>query len=152
MKYILLLLLFFTLSCTLNKVKNNHGTASLERKFSQIFINKSNTNDIIDVFGPASTKSTFDNKIWIYIERKKTNNSIFKLGTQRLEKNNVVVLEINNKGLLKKKDIYNLDNMNEYKFSENTTSAKYSKNSYIAGVLSSLKEKMNAPTKRKKTK
>ena len=152
MKYIIILLLFFTLSCTLNKVKNNHGTASLERKFSQIFINKSNTNDIIDVFGPASTKSTFDNKIWIYIERKKTNNSIFKLGTQRLEKNNVVVLEINNKGLLKKKDIYNLDNMNEYKFSENTTSAKYSKNSYIAGVLSSLKEKMNAPTKRKKTK
>tara|TARA_B100000965_G_scaffold397466_1_gene414057 strand:+ start:461 stop:919 length:459 start_codon:yes stop_codon:yes gene_type:complete len=152
MKYIIIILFFFTLSCTLNKVKNNHGTASLERKFSQIFINKSNTNDIIDVFGPASTKSTFDNKIWIYIERKKTNNSIFKLGTQRLEKNNVVVLEINNKGLLKKKDIYNLDNMNEYKFSENTTSAKYSKNSYIAGVLSSLKEKMNAPTKRKKTK
>ena len=60
-------------------------------------------------------------------------------------------MEINNKGLLKKKDIYNLDNMNEYKFSENTTSAKYSKNSYIAGVLSSLKEKMNAPTKRKKS-
>jgi len=150
MKYIILIIFFFTLSCTLNKVKNNHGSSGLEKKYTQIYINKSNTNDIVNVFGPPSTKSTFDNKVWIYIERKKTNNSVFKLGTQKFEKNNVVVLEINEKGLLKKKDIYDLKNMNKYKFTENTTSAKYSKNSYIAGVLSSLKEKMNAPTKRNK--
>jgi outer membrane protein assembly factor BamE (lipoprotein component of BamABCDE complex) len=150
MKYIILIIFFFTLSCTLNKVKNNHGASGLEKKYTQIYINKSNTNDIVNVFGPPSTKSAFDNKVWIYIERKKTNNSVFKLGTQKFEKNNVVVLEINEKGLLKKKDIYDLKNMNKYKFTENTTSAKYSKNSYIAGVLSSLKEKMNAPTKRNK--
>ena len=150
MKYIILIIFFFTLSCTLNKVKNNHGSSGLEKKYTQIYINKSNTNDIVNVFGPPSTKSTFDNKVWIYIERKKTNNSVFKLGTQKFEKNNVVVLEINEKGLLKKKDIYDLKNMNKYKFTENTTSAKYSKNSYIAGVLNSLKEKMNAPTKRNK--
>ena len=47
MKYILILSLFFTLSCSLNKVKNNHGVFSLENKISKIKINKSNTNDII---------------------------------------------------------------------------------------------------------
>ena len=150
MKYILILLLFFTLSCSLNKVKNNHGVLSLENKINKIKINESNTNDIVNIFGPPSTKSTFDNNIWIYIERKKSNRSIFALGTKKTVKNNVAVLEINSKGLLKSKKIYDLEKMNKYKFSENTTEHEYEKNSYIYGVLTSLREKINAPTKRKK--
>ena len=150
MKYILILILFFTLSCSLNKVKNNHGVLSLENKISKIIINKSNTNDIINIFGPPSTKSTFDNNLWIYIERKKVNRSIFKLGNKKIVKNNVVILEIDNKGILKKKEIYDLNKMNKYKFSENTTQNSYEKNSYIYNVLTSLREKMNAPAKRKK--
>jgi outer membrane protein assembly factor BamE (lipoprotein component of BamABCDE complex) len=150
MKYILILILFFTLSCSLNKVKNNHGVLSLENKISKIIINKSNTNDIINIFGPPSTKSTFDNNLWIYIERKKVNRSIFKLGNKKIVKNNVAILEIDNKGILKKKEIYDLNKMNKYKFSENTTQNSYEKNSYIYGVLTSLREKINAPSKRKK--
>ena len=152
MKYILILLLFFTLSCSLNKVKNNHGVLSLENKINKIKINKSNTNDIINIFGPPSTKSTFDNNVWIYIERKKTNRSIFKLGNQKIEKNNVVVLEINKKGILSKKEIYDIENMNKYKFSKKKTSKKYRKDSYIYGVLSSLRDKIDAPIKRNKSK
>ena len=150
MKYIFILLLFFTLSCTLNKVKNNHGVLSLESKVNKIIINKSNKNDIISIFGPPSTKSTFDNNVWIYIERKKSNRSIFTLGSKKIIKNNVAVLEINKMGILEKKTIYDLNNMNKYKFSKNTTDTKYEKNSYIYGVLTSFREKINAPTKRKK--
>ena len=150
MKYILILILFFTLSCSLNRVKNNHGVLSLENKISKIIINKSNTNDIINIFGPPSTKSTFDNNLWVYIERKKANRSIFTLGSQKIVKNNVAILEIDNKGILKKKEIYDLNKMNKYKFSENTTQTNYKKNSYIYGVLTSLREKINAPAKRKK--
>ena len=150
MKYILILFLFFTLSCTINKVKNNHGVLAIEKKYNKIAINKSNTNDIIDIFGPPSTKSTFDENIWIYIERKKSNRSIFKLGKQKIDVNYVAVLEINNKGILKKKEIFDLDKMNKYKFSEDSTDSNYSKNSYIYGVLTSLREKINAQTKRKK--
>lgn len=152
MKFILLLLILFTLSCSVNKVKNNHGVLSLEKKFNKIQVNKSNSNDIINLFGPPSTVSTFNKNIWIYIERKKTNSSIFKLGNRKTVKNNVVVVEINNKGLLANKEIYNLDNMNEYKFSKNKTEKKYQKDSYIYGVLTSLREKMNAPVKRKRSK
>ncbi len=150
MKYIILLVLLFTLSCSLNKVKNNHGILSLENKFNKIYVNKSNANDIINIFGPPSTKSDFDDNIWIYIERKKSNQSIFKLGNQKIIKNNVAVLELNNKGLLSSKKIYDLNNMNKYKFSKNTTEKNYEKNSYIYGVLTSLREKINAPAKRKK--
>ena len=152
MKYLILFVFLFTLSCSVNKVKNNHGVLSLESKFNKIYLNKSNSNDIIDIFGPPSTKSTFDNKVWIYIERKKTNRSIFKLGNQKIEKNNVVVLEINSKGILSKKDIYNVENMNKYKFSKKSTQKKYQKDSYIYGVLSSLRDKIDAPIKRKKSK
>ena len=150
MKYILILLLFFTLSCTLNKVKNNHGVLSLESKINKVVINKSNKNDIISIFGPPSTKSTFDNNLWIYIERKKTNRSIFSLGRKKTIKNNVAILEIDNRGVLKEKSIYDLNNMNKYKFSKNTTESAYEKNSYIYSVLTSLREKINAPAKRKK--
>jgi outer membrane protein assembly factor BamE (lipoprotein component of BamABCDE complex) len=152
MKYLILLVFFFTLSCSLNKVKNNHGVLSLEKKFNKIQVNKSNSNDIIKLFGPASTKSTFNNNIWIYIERKRTNSSIFKLGNQKIVKNNVVVLEINNKGLLSKKEIYDLNNMNKYEFSKNKTKKKYQKDSYIYGVLTSLREKIDAPVKRRRSK
>ena len=150
MKYILILILFFTLSCSLNKVKNNHGVLSLENKIHKIKIDQSNKNDIINIFGPPSTKSTFDNNIWIYIERKKENRSIFKLGNQKIVKNNVAILEINSKGILKKKEIYDLNKMNKYKFTEDITDNNYEKNSYIYGVLTSLREKINAPAKRKK--
>ena len=143
-------MLLFTLSCSLNKVKNSHGILLLENKFNKIYVNKSNTNDILSVFGPPSTKSEFDDNIWIYIERKKSNQSIFKLGNQKIIKNNVVVLELNNKGILSSKKIYDLNNMNKYEFSKNTTEKNYEKDSYIYGVLTSLREKINAPSKRKK--
>jgi len=149
MKYLILLLLFFTLSCSLNKVKNNHGVISLKDKFNKINVNQSNKNDIINILGPPSTKSSFDNNVWIYIERKKTNSSIFKLGNQKTEKNNVVVLEISNKGLLNKKELFDLNDMNKYKFTEKNTTKNYDKNSYIYGVLSSLREKIDAPKKRR---
>ena len=143
-------MLLFTLSCSLNKVKNNHGTLSLENKFNEIYVDKSNANDILSIFGPPSTKSEFDDNIWFYIERKKSNQSIFKFGNQKIIKNNVAVLELNNKGILSSKKIYDLNNMNKYKFSKNTTGKTYEKDSYIYGVITSLREKINAPSKRKK--
>ena len=150
MKYLILFIFLFTLSCSINKVKNNHGVLSLESKINKVVINKSNKNDIISIFGPPSTKSTFDNNLWIYIERKKTNRSIFSLGRKKTIKNNVAILEIDNRGVLKEKSIYDLNNMNKYKFSKNTTESAYEKNSYIYSVLTSLREKINAPAKREK--
>ena len=68
MKYILILLLFLTSSCTLNKVKNNHGVLSLESKINKIEINKSNKNDIINLSGFAET----GNNGWAFVENLDT--------------------------------------------------------------------------------
>ena len=157
MKYILILILFFTLSCSLNKVKNNHGVLSLESKISKIKVNKSNTNDIISIFGPPSTKSTFDNNLWIYIERKKTRTTLLKLGKKKIYVNNVLLLEIDNKGLLATKKLFNIKDMNKIKFVTDETEIAYSKRSFVYDFLSSMRQKVNDPLgvrakKRKKIK
>ena len=152
MKLLFIIAFIFILSCSTNKVKNNHGVLSLNNKFSKIVVEKSNSNDILNLLGPPSTKSSFDNNIWIYIERKKTNQSIFKLGKQKIEKNNVLVLELDNKGILAKKKLYNLDDMNDYKFVEKATQKDFSQNSFVYGVLSSLRDKINAPVRKRKEK
>ena len=152
MKLFVIIAFIFILSCSTNKVKNNHGALSLNNKFNKIVVEKSNSNDILNLLGPPSTKSSFDANIWIYIERKKTNQSIFKLGKQKIEKNNVLVLELNNKGILVKKKLYNLDDMNDYKFVEKATQKDFSQNSFVYGVLSSLRDKINAPVSKKNKK
>lgn len=152
MKLLFIIAFIFILSCSTNKVKNNHGVLSLDNKFNKIVVEKSNSNDILNLLGPPSTKSSFDTNIWIYIERKKTNQSIFKLGKQKIEKNNVLVLELDNKGILAKKKIYNLDDMNDYKFVEKATQKSFSQNSFFYGVLSSLRDKINAPVRKRKEK
>ena len=152
MKLLFITAFIFILSCSTNKVKNNHGVLSLNNKFNKIVVEKSNSNDILNLLGPPSTKSSFDINIWIYIERKKTNQSIFKLGKQKIEKNNVLVLELDNKGILAKKKLYNLDDMNDYKFVEKATQKDFSQNSFVYGVLSSLRDKINAPVRKRKEK
>jgi len=114
-------------------------------------INQSNTNDIRKILGPPSTKSTFDNDVWIFIEREITNEKVYKLGKQKLTTNNILVLEIDNKGLLVKKDFFDINDMNKIKISSLKTESKYSKRSFIYDFLSSMRQKINDPLgKRKK--
>ena len=84
----LLILILFTSNCSLNKVEKKHGVPFLEKKNEKLAINKSNKNDIINIMGYPSTKSFFDNDIWIYIENKSTKSSLIKLGKTKYIKNN----------------------------------------------------------------
>ena len=56
------------------------------------------------ILGNPSTKSKFDNDIWIYIERKQTQSNITNFGKMKIYKNDILVLEIDKFGILKKKD------------------------------------------------
>ena len=103
------------------------------------------------MLGPASTKSTFDNDIWIYIERKTTTKKLFKLAREKILVNNVLVLEIDNYGLLAKKEFYNMEKMNKLDFSKKETTVKYTKKSFVYDFMSSMRQKLNDPLgKRKK--
>ena len=146
MRIFLLFIFFITINCSGNKVTNYHGAKLLEEKFNEIQINISNKNDLINIIGPPSTVSDFNPNKWFYIERLKTNQSLFKLGNQVIKKNNILIVELNEKGILKNKNLLNLDNMNDIKYLKNVTAKDFKKKDKIlSGVLSSFREKINAP-------
>ena len=147
---LLIVIFIFLSSCTTNKVISNHGLSLIEKKSEELIIDKTSKSDVNDLFGPPSSISSFDENVLIFIERKKTSTTIFKLGKRKTIKNNVLVLKFNEEGILKKKDLYDLNDTNNIEFSKNITLAGYSKNSYIYNVLTSLRQKINAPVARKK--
>ena len=144
MRLLFFISIFFLISnCSFNLVDDHHGVFFLEKKEKQIKVNESNTNDILSVFGEPSTKSTFDNDVWIYIERKITNTHL--LGRRELIVNNVLVLEIDQRGLLAKVDFYNIDDMNKVNFDKDQTEITYSKRNFVYDFLSSMRQKINDP-------
>ena len=142
--YIIFLSIIVT-NCSFKKVVKNHGVPSLEKKQELLVVNETNKNDIVKILGNPSTKSKFDNDIWIYIERKQTQSSLRNLGRMKIYKNNVLVVEIDNYGVLKKKEIYNMDDMKELKISQETTEQNFRRNSFIYDFMSSMRQKINDP-------
>ena len=96
----------------------------------------------MQIFGEPSTKSTFDNDIWIYIERKITNSHF--LGKRDLIVNNVLVLEIDEKGILAKKKFYNIEDMKDVKF-DTDRSESLQKRNFVYNFLSSMRQRINDP-------
>ena len=156
MRILLLIIFLLIVNCKFNKVIDNHGVHYLDKKQLSLTVNKSNKNDIIVLLGPPSTKSKFDNDLWIYIERKKTRTSLLKLGKKKIFSNNVLLLEIDSKGLLAKKELLDINDMKEVIFVDDITDISYSKKSFVYDFLSSMRQKVNDPLgvrakKRKKT-
>ena len=116
-----------------------------------MIVNSTNKNDIIRLLGPPSTVGSFNNDLWIYIERKTDKGSLFTLGKKNIRVNNVLILEVNNKGLLAKKDFLDKDKMQDIDFSKSYTKQTYTKDTFVYNFLSSLRQKINDPLgKRKK--
>ena len=152
MKKILILTLLILASCSFNKVVQHHGVHNLEKKQTKLKINSSNKNDIIKIIGPPSTKNSFDNEVYIYIERKTSSSKLSRLGKKTLLTNNVLVLEIDNKGILLSKKFYDKNDMKELRFDESQTGINYSKRSFIYNFLSSLRQKIDDPLGKKRIK
>ena len=142
--YIISIFLIVT-NCSFKKVVDHHGVPFLEKKQALLIVNKTNKNDIKKILGNPSTKSKFDNDVWIYIERKQTQSELKNLGRMKIFKNDVLVLELDNYGVLKKKEFYNKDDMKNIKVVEATTEAGFRKNSFIYDFMSSMRQKINDP-------
>ena len=144
----ILYIIFFSLivaNCAFKQVVKHHGVPFLEKKQSSLVVNKTNKNDIMKILGNPSTKSKFDNDIWIYIERKQTQSKLSNLGKMKIYKNDVLVLELDNFGILKKKEFYNKDDMKNLKFVKATTETGFQRNTFIYNFMSSMRQKINDP-------
>ena len=145
MRIILLIIFVFVANCKFDKIVNSHGVHYLDKKQKELIVQFSNKNDIIQLLGPPATKSKFNNDLWIYIERKKTRTNLLKLGKKKIFANNVLLLEIDNKGLLAKKDFFDINDMKKINFSDNKTENSKSKKSFVYDFLSSMRQRMNDP-------
>ncbi len=129
MRIIFFISFFFLISnCSFDLVDDHHGVFHLDKKEKRINVGKDNKNDIISYLGEPSTTSTFDNDVWIYVERKITNSHFF--GRRKLIINNILILEI--------------DDMEEIKY-DNSTTASLQKRDFIYNFLSSMRQRINDP-------
>ena len=124
----------------------------LEKKNKKLVIGKTNKNDIIKLLGPPSTKGAFNQELWIYMEIQTSSSKLTRLGKKELLKNDILLLDIDSKGILSKNVFFNKENMNNIKFSKDTTQMGFSKNSFIYEFLYSVRQKINDPLGKKKAK
>ena len=146
---ILLLLIIFLSNCNLKEVNNSHGVGFLVEKTKKININQSNQNDIINIFGPPSTTDFFNKERWIYIERSMTKGKVLNLGKNIIKENNTLLIDFDENGLVTKYEIIDKNKMKKVKFSKDETQTITSNQDFIYSFLSSLRRKINDPTKKK---
>jgi len=145
--YFLLIILFSLTNCQRNEVIKTHGIAYLEKREKMITVDKSNKNDVIEIFGQPATKGMTDDNLWIYIERTQTRGKLLKLGRNYLKKNNVLVLEFNKVGILSNKKFYDKENMKKIKFAKSITENELKRENFIYSFLSSIRQKMQTKSK-----
>ena len=131
-------------SCSVKPINNYNGVAFLEKKQKKLLVNKTNKNDIIKILGAPSTKSILEDDLWIYIETRKSKSSLLKLGKNIVLTNNVLVLELDKKGLLRNKKFYDINDQNKVNFNKDITKMS-DKDSFVYGVISSLRQKIDSP-------
>tara|TARA_Y100000816_G_scaffold261752_1_gene218975 strand:+ start:558 stop:1043 length:486 start_codon:yes stop_codon:yes gene_type:complete len=142
--YIILVSLIVS-NCSFKPVVKHHGVPSLEKKQQSLVENKTNKNDIKNILGNPSVTSKFDNDVWIFIERKQTQSALKNLGKMKVYKNDILVLEIDNYGILKKKEFYDKNDMVNLKITEATTETGFQKKSFIYDFMSSMRQKIDDP-------
>jgi len=133
--------------CQRNELIKTHGISYLEKREKLIHIDKSNKNDTVEVLGQPSTKGMTDENLWIYIERTRTRGKLLKLGRNYLKKNNVLILEFDKFGILRKKEFYDKNDMNEINFAKTITENDIKKENFIYSFLSSIRQKMEQKKK-----
>jgi len=150
MKIILIILAILLTSCKLNKVVNHHGIHNLEAKSKELFINETNINQIRSLLGPPSSTSYFDDDILIYLERKTSNSKLLRLGKKKLIANNVLLLEVNNRGTLINKKFLNQDDLNKLVFTKKTTKTSVDQESFVSRALSGVITRIDDPLGKKR--
>ena len=150
MKIFIIILAIFLTSCKLNKVVNHHGIHNLEAKSQELLINQTNINQIKSLLGPPSSTSYFDEDILIYLERKTSNSKLLKLGKKKLIAKNVLLLEVDNRGMLINKEFLDQDDLNKLKFTNKTTKTITDQESFVSRALSGVITKIDDPLGKKR--
>jgi outer membrane protein assembly factor BamE (lipoprotein component of BamABCDE complex) len=141
-KSLLIFLCIILIGCQFQEPSNNHGIVYLKNRSEKLKINYSNTNDVIKIIGIPHSKSINNDNYWIYIERVLTKGEYHKLGRNIIKANNVLVLQFDKYGVLKKKEFLNKNDLKNINFSEKKTKNKLTQKSFVEKILTSIRSKM----------
>lgn len=137
-----LILLFILVGCKLQEPLKSHGIVFLENRANKLSINQSNKNDVIKIMGNPQIIEETNQLTWIYIERTLTKGKYHKFGRHILKDNNVLILEFDKYGILKKKELFDKQKINNIEFSKDNTEYQLSQKSFVEKFLQSIKQKM----------
>ena len=129
-------------NCQFEKVSKNNGINFLENREKQLKIETMNQNDIVEILGKPHAKSISTDDIWFYFERTYTRGELVKLGRNILKENNILKLEFDNYGVLKKKSMTNKNKMNKVKYYKGSTKNTVKEPSFVNKFIQSVRQKM----------
>jgi len=139
--FIVLSLIILT-NCQLQEPKKIHGINFLENREKILIVKETNQNDVIKLIGKPHITSISEPNKWIYFQRTITRGKLHKLGRNVLKENNVLELNFDKYGVLKKKKLYKKEDMNKVVYSKNETKNEVTQKSFVGKFLSSIKQKM----------
>ena len=82
------------------------------------------------------------NESWIYLERIISKGKYHKLGRHMLKENNILVLNFDKYGVLKRKKFLNKEDIKKLEFSQKITENELTQKSFVQKFLQSIKQKM----------
>jgi len=129
-------------NCQLQEPKKIHGINFLENREKILIVKETNQNDVIKLIGKPHITSISEPNKWIYFQRTITRGKLHKLGRNVLKENNVLELNFDKYGVLKKKKLYKKEDMNKVVYSKNETKNEVTQKSFVGKFLSSIKQKM----------
>ena len=140
---ILYFLVFIILiGCKLQEPLKTHGIIFLENRSKKLVLNQSNKNDVINIMGRPHIKEDEINESWIYLERIISKGKYHKLGRHMLKENNILVLNFDKYGVLKRKKFLNKEDIKKLEFSQKITENELTQKSFVQKFLQSIKQKM----------
>ena len=134
--------MFILSNCQLKEPIKGHGINFLENRSKKISLNKSNKNDVINILGNPHTTSLDDENLWFYFDRKISGGSIIKFGDLDLLENNVLIINFDKYGIVKKKEFFSKEDMKKIKYSNMETKNPVTKQSFVSSFLQSVRQKM----------
>lgn len=137
-----MLSLIILTNCQLQEPKKIHGINFLENREKILIVKETNQNDVIKLIGKPHITSISEPNKWIYFQRTITKGKFHKLGRNILKENNVLELDFDKYGVLKKKKLYKKEDMNKVVYSKNETKNEVTQKSFVGKFLSSIKQKM----------
>jgi outer membrane protein assembly factor BamE (lipoprotein component of BamABCDE complex) len=137
----LVLICLFLFSCSLTPNIKVSGVANLEKKQEALVIGVTNKNDTIGYLGEAILKEYPGDNSWAYIETSEKKN-IF--GKKKIIKNNVLILEFNQRGVLAGKHILNINDINKLDLDKDITNTNSLNDSFSKKFFGSLRKRMQS--------